>query len=98
MVPQHAVIGIFGKSGSGKSTLLKLFMRFWEVKQGCISVSDVPVQKVNTANLRDLEGFMTQETHLFHDSIAANLRIAKPDAAQEELESVWSAADLVNLT
>lgn len=96
-VPQHAVIGISGKSGSGKSTLLKLFMRFWEVKQGCVSVSDVPVQKVNTANLRDLEGFMTQETHLFHDSIAANLRIAKPDAAQEELEEACRKASVHDL-
>lgn len=93
-IPEHSIVGIVGKSGSGKSTLLKLFMRFWEVQKGTVSVSDRPVQEINTTNLRDMESFVTQETHLFHDSIANNLRIAKLDATQEELEAACKKASV----
>lgn len=93
-IPEHAVVGIVGRSGSGKSTLLKLFMRFWNVRQGQVSVSGTPVDRINTANLRDMEAFVTQETHLFHDSIANNLRIAKLDATQEELEAACKKASV----
>ena len=79
------MVGIVGRSGSGKSTLLKLFMRFWEAQQGQVRVSGRDVKDINTANLRDMESFVTQETHLFHDSIRANLRIAKLDATDEEI-------------
>ena len=88
------VVGIVGKSGSGKSTLLKLLMRFWQAQQGSVQISGVPIQQVNTANLRDMESFMTQETHLFHDSIANNLRIAKADATQQELEEACKKASI----
>ena len=60
-------------------------MRFWEVQQGCVKISERCVNEINTANLRDLESYVTQETHLFHDSIYNNLRIAKLDAAEEEI-------------
>ena len=93
-IPDHAFIGITGRSGSGKSTLLKLIMRFWETKQGEISVSGTNVNEINTANLRDMESYVTQETHLFHDSIANNLRIAKLDATQEELEAACKKASV----
>ena len=79
------IIGLSGKSGSGKSTLLKLFMRFWETDRGTVSVSDVPVNRINTANLRKMESFVTQDTHLFHDSIRKNLLFARPDASEEEM-------------
>lgn len=61
---EPGIIGITGRSGSGKSTLLKLFMRFWNVQQGSISLSGVPVSEMNTTNLREMESFVTQETHL----------------------------------
>lgn len=93
-IPRGAVVGIQGKSGSGKSTLLKLFMRFWETGKGEVKISGCSVDKINTANLRNMESFMTQETHLFHDSIADNLRIAKPDASQEELEQACKKASV----
>lgn len=93
-IPAHQVVGIVGRSGSGKSTLLKLFMRFWEVQQGSVNISKTPVGKINTKNLRDMESFVTQETHLFHDSIANNLRIAKLDATQEELETACKKASV----
>ncbi len=93
-IPEHSVIGITGKSGSGKSTLLKLLMRFWNAGNGKVKLSGRDIDRINTPNLRDLESFVTQETHLFHDSIANNLRIAKPDATQQELEEACRKASV----
>ena len=84
-IPKNTVIGIVGRSGSGKSTLLKLLMRFWKVQQGKVKISGKDVNEINTSNLRNMESFVTQETHLFHDSIFNNIRIAKLDAAKEEI-------------
>lgn len=84
-IPKNSITGIVGCSGSGKSTLLKLFMRFWDVKDGSIKISDEDVSKINTSNLRNMESFVSQETHLFHDSIKNNLLIAKLDASDEEI-------------
>ena len=93
-IKENSVVGIIGKSGSGKSTLLKLLMRFWDVQEGSVSISGTGVNQINTSNLRDMESFVTQETCLFHDSIAANLRIAKLDATQEELEAACKKASI----
>ena len=93
-IPKGSVVGIVGRSGSGKSTLLKLFMRFWKVQHGSVKLSGTKVEDINTRNLRDLESFMTQETHLFHDSITNNLRIAKLDAADEEIEAACKKASV----
>ena len=93
-VPQGSVVGIIGKSGSGKSTLLKLFMRFWKADHGTVEVSGTDVNRINTANLRDMESFVTQETHLFHDSIRNNLRIAKLDATDQEIEEACRKASV----
>ena len=93
-IPQGSVIGIVGRSGSGKSTLLKLFMRFWNVQKGTVDISGTPVDRVNTRNLRDMESFVTQETHLFHDSIRNNLRIAKLDAMEEEIQEACKKASV----
>jgi ATP-binding cassette subfamily C protein len=93
-IPEHKVVGIVGQSGSGKSTLLKLFMRFWKVPKGKVSISGTSVEQMNTANLRDMESFMTQETYLFHDSIRNNLKIAKLDATDEELTAACKKASV----
>lgn len=93
-IKENSVVGIIGKSGSGKSTLLKLLMRFWDVHEGSVSISGTGVNQINTSNLRDMESFVTQETCLFHDSVAANLRIAKLDATQEELEAACKKASI----
>lgn len=84
-IPQGKIIGIHGASGSGKSTLLKLLMRFWDVNSGEIVLSDRNVKTINTTNLRDMEGYVTQETYLFHDSIANNIAIGRPGASREEI-------------
>lgn len=83
--PKNKIVGIVGKSGSGKSTLLKLLMNFWNVDKGYIEISNTLLENINTEDLRNAESYMTQETHLFHDSIANNLRIAKQNATDEEL-------------
>ena len=93
-IKENSVVGIIGKSGSSKSTLLKLLMRFWDVHEGSVSISGTGVNQINTSNLRDMESFVTQETCLFHDSVAANLRIAKLDATQEELEAACKKASI----
>ena len=93
-IPEGKVIGITGRSGSGKSTLLKLFMRFWPVMEGKVTVSGKSVDEINTGNLRDMESFVTQQTHLFHDSIRKNLCIAKLDATEEEIIAACKKASV----
>ena len=88
------ITGIHGASGSGKSTLLKLLMRFWDVNQGTISVDNKDVREISTRHLRDLESYVTQETHLFHDSIANNIAIAKPGATREEIMAAAKKASI----
>lgn len=93
-IPENEIIGINGRSGSGKSTLLKLFMRFWQVQQGLVQITERNIDDINTINLRNMESFVTQETHLFHDSIYNNLRIAKQDATEEEIITACKKASV----
>ena len=93
-IPEGKIIGITGRSGSGKSTLLKLFMRFWPVTDGRVTVSGKSVDEINTENLRDMESFVTQQTHLFHDSIRKNLCIARLDATDEEIIAACKKASV----
>lgn len=93
-IPKNQIVGIMGRSGNGKSTLLKLFVRFWEAQQGSIRVSGKPVGEINTDNLRRMESCVTQQTHLFHDSIKNNLRIAKLDATDEEIVDACKKASV----
>ena len=93
-IPEGKVTGIIGRSGSGKSTLLKLLMRFWKVQEGTVAVSGRSVEEINTENLRQMESFVTQQTHLFHDSIRNNLRIAKQNATDEELIAACKKASV----
>lgn len=88
------ITGIHGASGSGKSTLLKLLMRFWDVQDGSVSVDGADVRKIPTKHLRDMESYVTQETHLFHDSIANNIAIAKPGASREEIMEAAKKASI----
>ena len=88
------ITGIHGASGSGKSTLLKLLMRFWDVQDGSVSVDGTDVRKIQTKHLRDMESYVTQETHLFHDSIANNIAIAKPGASREEIMEAAKKASI----
>lgn len=84
-IPAGKILGIHGASGSGKSTLLKLLMRFWDADSGEVSVNGANVRRIPTRSLRDTESYVTQETHLFHDSIANNIAVGKPGASRQEI-------------
>ena len=93
-IPKGKVTGIHGASGSGKSTLLKLLMRFWDVRGGQIRISGRDVRGINTSNLREMESYVTQETCLFHDSIANNIAVGKPGASREEIMEAAKKASI----
>lgn len=88
------IVGIHGVSGSGKSTLLKLLMRFWDVQKGKIEINGANIKTIHTKLLRDTESYVTQETHLFHDSIANNIAIGKPGASREEIMEAAKKASI----
>ena len=79
------LIGIHGASGSGKSTVLKLLLRFWDVSEGSISICGEDIRHIATRRLRDAESYMSQETVIFHDSIANNIAVGKPGASRVEI-------------
>ena len=90
--PKGKVVGIHGASGSGKSTLLRLLMRFWDAERGTISISGKNIKEVNTQDLRNMESYLTQETYLFHDSLANNIAVGKPGASLEEIQEAAKKA------
>ena len=85
LFPKGKIMGIHGRSGCGKSTLLKLMMRFWDPQKGNVFLSGEDIKKINTSDLREMEAYVTQETYLFHDSIASNIEIGKTGASREEI-------------
>ena len=93
-IPKGRIVGIHGASGSGKSTLLKLLMRFWDVQDGQIRISGQDVRGINTSDLREMESYVTQETCLFHDSIANNIAVGKPGATREEIVEAAKKASI----
>ena len=88
------IVGIVGKSGCGKSTLLKLLLRFWEKEGGNIEYNGADVDEIDSDNLLDNVTMVSQTTYLFDESIEDNLRIAKPDATQAELEAACKMASV----
>ncbi|WP_314794422.1 ABC transporter ATP-binding protein [Eggerthia catenaformis] len=92
--PKGKTIGIHGPSGSGKSTILKLLMRFWDVNSGSIRISDTDIKEIQTRNLRAMEAYVTQETWLFHDTIAKNIQVGNLKATQEEIEEAAKKANI----
>lgn len=91
-IPYGKIVGISGPSGSGKSTLLKLMMRFWKPQAGRLTINEKDLEEINTADLRAMESYMTQDTWLFHDTIRNNLLIARPSASEEELQEACRKA------
>ena len=92
--PENKIVVVIGKSGSGKSTLLKLLMRFWKTTNGTVNISGTNIENINTANLRDMESYMTQETQLFKDTIANNIRIGRLDATDDEVIAACKKASI----
>ena len=88
------IIGIVGESGCGKSTFLKLLLRFWQKEKGEIAYNGIDIDRIDSDNLLDNVTMVSQTTYLFDETIEENLRIAKPDASWEELESACRLASI----
>ncbi len=93
-INKNEILGITGKSGTGKSTILKLLMRFWDIQKGKILISNTDIKEINTSSLRDNQSFVTQETHLFNDTIKENIRIANLNATDDEIENAAKKASI----
>lgn len=93
-IGKNNIIGIHGKSGSGKSTLLKLLMRFWDVNSGKVNISDENIKDIKTQSLRDIQSYITQETHLFNDTIKNNIGIGKKNASFEDIVKAAKKASI----
>ena len=91
------LIALVGSSGAGKTTISALVSRLYDVTGGAVRVGGVDVRKVTQASLRDTVGVVTQDSHMFHDTIRANLIYAKPDATEAELIEACTAAQIWDL-
>jgi ATP-binding cassette subfamily B protein len=91
-VPEGTTTAIVGETGSGKTTLGYLAARLYDVGRGHVTIGGVDVRDLSFQALTDLVGVVSQETYLFHASVRENLRFAKPDATDEELEEAARAA------
>lgn len=91
------LLALVGSSGAGKSTIAALIPRLYDVDSGAVELAGVDVRDVTSASLRATVGVVTQDGHLFHDTIAANLRYAAPDASADELHDALRRARLGDL-
>jgi ATP-binding cassette subfamily B protein len=91
------MVALVGPSGSGKTTITYLLPRLFDPTEGCILLDGHDLRDLTLDTLAQHIGMVTQETYLFHDTIAANLRYAKPDATNEELIAAARAANIHNL-
>jgi ATP-binding cassette subfamily B protein len=91
-VPAGTTTALVGETGSGKTTLGYLAARLYDVSRGRITIDGVDIRNLSFQALTDLVGVVSQETYLFHASVRENLRFAKPDATDEELEQAAEAA------
>ncbi len=88
------IVGLVGSSGSGKSTFLKLLLRFWEKESGVIKFNGVDVDDVNTDSLLDNVTMVSQTTYLFDGTIEDNLKVAKQDATEAEMQEACKMASI----
>ena len=86
------LVAVVGPSGAGKTTLTQLVPRLYDVTEGAVRVDGVDVRDLTQASLRAAIGVVSQDPHLFHETVAENLRYAKPDATQAEMEAAARAA------
>ena len=91
------MIALVGSSGAGKSTIASLVPRLYDVDGGAVRLSDVDVRDLSFDSLRDTVGVVTQDGHLFHDSIRANLLYPRPEASEDELWAALTRARLADL-
>jgi ATP-binding cassette subfamily B protein len=91
-VPEGTTTALVGETGSGKTTLGYLTARLYDATRGSVTIGGVDIRDLSFKALSDLVGVVSQETYLFHESVRENLRFAKPDATDEEIEAAAEAA------
>ncbi|HEY3862032.1 MAG TPA: ABC transporter ATP-binding protein [Verrucomicrobiae bacterium] len=91
------VVALVGPSGAGKTTLVQLAARLYDVSEGAVRVNGVDLREATGASIRDTVGMVMQDSHMFHDTIRANLQYAKPGASDQELNAALDAAQLLPL-
>jgi len=91
------VVALVGSSGAGKSTIAQLVPRLYDVDAGTVRLAGADVRDLSFDSIRDTLGMVTQDGHLFHESIRANLRLARPDASDEQLWEALRRARLADL-
>lgn len=91
------LVALVGPSGAGKTTITALVPRLYDVTQGVVRVGDSDVRDLELSSLRDAVGVVTQDAHLFHDTIGSNLRYARPDASDEDIRDALRGAHILDL-
>jgi ATP-binding cassette subfamily B protein len=91
------MVALVGPSGAGKTTITALASRLYDVSSGAVRVNGLDVRDATLASLRDTVGVVMQDAHLFHDTIGANLRYARPGASEEEIWDALRAAQIADL-
>ena len=91
-VPERNFVALVGSSGSGKTTIARLLARFWDIRQGEISIGGIPINSMTQEHLLSKISMVFQDVYLFKDTIAENIRIGKPDATDEEIIAAAKAA------
>ena len=93
-IPARKMTALVGYSGSGKSTISSLIPRLYDVTSGSIKINGTDLRDFRLKSLRNAVGVVTQDSHMFHESISANLRYAKPEATEDELIAVCKSAQI----
>ena len=97
VIEPGTITALVGPSGAGKTTISSLLARLYDVDTGTISINGVDLRQASTKSLRDTIGVVTQDAHLFHDSLRANLLFARPDATEAELHQALEDAQISDL-
>ncbi len=92
-----ALVALVGPSGAGKTTISSLVPRLYDVRSGAIRINGVDVRDATTTSMRETIGMVTQDAHLFHDTIRANLQYARPEATEAEMRDALTAAQILPL-
>jgi len=96
-IPAGSFAALVGPSGAGKTTISALIPRLYDVNEGAIRIGDIDIRELSLSQLRDSIGTVTQDPHLFHDTIAENLRYAKADATELQMREACAAAQIMQL-